>query len=108
MNKHFYSHLIDPEDIHNELEVLDLADDERNRIVLIFQSTLHHVVVDVLLEEMHDNHKHVFLGHIANDDHQKAWDVLNQEVERPEVKIIEAIRDLKDQLVLDIQEAQER
>jgi len=86
---------------------LDMTDEQRNRIALIIQSTMHHVVVDVLLEEMHDDYKHIFLGHIANDDHEKVWDLLNQEVEKPEEKIIEAIRQLKDELILDIQEAAE-
>lgn len=107
MAKHFYSHLIDPEDIRHELEVLDLADDESNHLLLIIESTMHHVVVDALLEEMHGDHKDVFLGHIATDNHEGAWDVLNKHVEKPEQKIVQAIKDLKDELVLDIEKAKE-
>jgi hypothetical protein len=108
MTTYFYEHIISPDDLYKELEVLDLTDSERNHIVMIVQSTMHHVIMDVILEKLHDDHKHIFLLHIAEDNHEKVWELLREHLHEPEGLILSAIETLKIELLQDIQEAREK
>lgn len=104
--KYFYEHIFDIDGLHSDLSVLELTDAERNHIVLMVQSTMHHVVMDVLLEELHDDHKHAFLARVAEEDHEKVWEILREHLDDPEGLIRGAIDALKVELMEDITEAQ--
>lgn len=102
MSTHFYDHLHDPDRLHTHLHVLDMTDDERNHLVLIIQSTLHHRIIDVILEKLPDTHKDAFLDHVATDDHDAVWRLLNEHVQTPEETIREVITILEDELAKDV------
>lgn len=103
--RYFYEHLYNIDDLHNDLSVLDLTDSERNHIVLVIQSTMHHVIMDVILEQLHDDHKHIFLASVADENHDKVWDILDEHLENAEGLIDSAIEALKVELMQDIVEA---
>ena len=76
MGKYFYAHIIDPEDLHRELDVLDITSHEKNHLTLILESSLHHQIIDLVLTELPDEHKKSFMLHLANDDNESTWKVV--------------------------------
>jgi hypothetical protein len=83
---YFYAHLVNPDDITKHMELLEMTDAERNHLLMIVQSTLHHKVIDLILEELHDDHKHVFLKHIVEENHDGVWDLLLRHLQLSYVK----------------------
>ena len=104
MKKHFYSHLVSKEDIHQKLELLDVTTAEKNHLFVIIQSSLHHVVVDAVLSELSEDKKHVFLSHVVAENNDDVWEVLRTSIQDPEKKILSAIEKLQQELVEDILE----
>ena len=100
--QHFYTHIIDLRDVHSELEILDLSDDEKNHLILVIESSIHHVIIDTLLTELPDAHKRMFLHHLAHNDHESIWDLLRKGLHKPEEKIKEAVQKLKTDFLEDI------
>ncbi len=107
MKTHFYAHIYDPEDIRNQLEVLDINDHEKEHLTIIIQSTLHHAVIDIILEELHDDHKHVFMKHITDENHDDTWSFIEENIDDPETKIRSAIEGVTNELLEDIKAVQE-
>jgi len=100
--KHFYTHIIDLNDLHTELQILDLTDDEKNHLIVVIESSLHHVIVDVLLTDLPEEHKGNFLHHLAKNDHDSIWKVLKNAIKEPEERIRYALDKLKKELIKDI------
>lgn len=102
--KHFYAHIIDLDDLHREFQILDLTDDEKNHLIVVIESSLHHVVIDVLLTELPEEHKENFLHHLAKNDHDSIWKVLKEAIQEPEERIRYALDKLKKELIKDIRD----
>ena len=102
MKKAFYSHIVDPRDIHKELDMLELTDEEKMHLSVIVESTAHHVILDAVLEQLHDDHKHVFLTHIAEDNQDDAWALLEEVLDDPKSTIRESFEALKEDFLNDI------
>jgi hypothetical protein len=103
MSDYFYAHIIDNDDIHHQLDILDITDKEKNHLLLIVESSMHHIIVDVLLTEMiKDHHKELFLKHLVDDNHKEIWKVLKSSINSPEEKIIKAVEEMKNDLLTDI------
>ena len=103
--KYFYAHIFSPDDIHKELEILDITDEERNHLVMVVESTMHHAVVDALLSALPEEHKGSFLDRLTDDDHDGMWNILHEHVDDPESKVTETVEALKAELLADIKEA---
>lgn len=104
--KHFYSHIVDLDDLHRELDVLEISEHERVHLHGIIESSLHHVVMDAVLSELHDGLKETFLIHVSYDNHDAAWKLLQQSLGDPEETIRIAIDTLKEDLKEDIKALQ--
>ena len=102
MPTHFYSHLTDPQRFHAHLQSVEMTDDERTHLVVIIESTLHHRIIDIVLENMPDPHKDTFLDHVASEDHEAVWRLLNEHVEKSEETIKEVIHLLEKELEEDL------
>ena len=48
------------------------------------------------------------MNHLKEDDHDKIWRFLNEKVDKIEVEIKKAAKDLKDQLQKDLMEAKRK
>lgn len=103
--KYFYTHLIEIESLIVELDKLDLSLEERAHLASLVDSSLHHTILDVVLSQLSEEDKRVFLNHLQKNDHDKIWQFLTSKVDKIEEKIKVAAEDLKKQLYKDIREA---
>lgn len=108
MKPHFYSHIIEIDTLHNSLEDLGLEIQERRELIIIVESTIHHVVMDTVLSELSDNDKKIFLGHVVSQEHEKVWDLITNKIQDVENKIKKAVNGLKDKLHEDIKETKQK
>lgn len=63
----FYDHLINIHDLHIELDRYELSTEERNELMKLADSAVHHEVFDLLMIELPEEHKVVFLERFATD-----------------------------------------
>ena len=103
MKKHFYTHLIEIDTIYTELESLPIHKHEKDELVEIVHSTIHHVVIDTVLTELPEEDRKTFLTHIHAEDHDSIWKLLKK-VDQSEDKIKKAIEKLKKEFHHDIDE----
>ena len=102
MKNHFFSHLIEIDALHVELEDMDLSDTEKEDIKKLIDESIYHTVLDAVLSELSEDDKKIFLSHLVGDEHQNIWDFVNGKVENIEEKIIKAAEDIKKELHQDI------
>ncbi|KKT74435.1 MAG: hypothetical protein UW69_C0036G0008 [Microgenomates group bacterium GW2011_GWA2_44_7] len=100
--RHFYSHLVEFESIYVALQEVQLSSQEREHLVSVAESSLHHVVMDAILSELSEGDKKTFLKHLAGNNHEKIWEFLNGKVNKIEDKIKKAAEELKKELHRDI------
>lgn len=108
MKPHFYSHLIEIDTIHNSLTDLNLEVHEKRELIIIVESSIHHVVMDTVLSELSEHDKKIFLGHVVSQEHEKVWDLIANKVQDVENKIRKAVDNLKEKLHEDIKETKEK
>lgn len=106
--KHFYTHIIDLGDIDREFKILDLTDDEKNHLVLVIESTIHHIIIDTVLTELPDEHKHTFLKHVTDEDHKSIWELLRSVIKDPEEQIRYAVNKYKKEIMKDIRDLHDK
>lgn len=105
MSKHFYHHLVKVDSVIIELDEMDLSEEEKMHLAQLIDSNLHHTVLDAVMSELSDEDKHIFLEHLAKNDHSRIWEHLNSRVDNIEDKIKNVAEDLKKDLHKDIDEA---
>jgi len=104
MKKHFYTHLIEIDTIYTELETLPIQRHEKDELVEIVHSTIHHVVIDIVLSELPEEDKKTFLSHIHREDHDSIRKLLKEKTQGTEMKIKNAVEKLIKELHQDIEE----
>lgn len=95
MQKLFYTHLIEIDSVFTVLDLLDMNQHERQELMIIVESTIHHVVVDTVLTELSEEDKKIFLKHLAQDNHDEIWVLLNAKIKHPDKKIQKAVDKIK-------------
>ncbi len=108
MNKRFYSHIIEIESVLVELDAIDLTEKQRVHLASLIDSSIHHTVLDVILSQLSDEDKKIFIDYLSRNDHEKIWEHLNEKVDNIEEKIKDAAEELKEQIKKDIKEAKEK
>lgn len=63
----FYDHLVSIHDLHIEFDRLDLPVAERNELMKLADSTIHHEVFDLIMVELPEDRKAVFLEVFSTD-----------------------------------------
>lgn len=106
--KQFYSHLVEVESIHVELDTLDLTDEEKKHLQSLIESNLHHTILESILSELSTEDKQYFLEHLLQDNHDKVWEHLNSKVDNIEDKIKKAADDVKEAIKKDIKDTKEK
>ena len=104
MKKYFYTQIIDTSSLSLELGEMDLTSEERTHLISLIDSTIHHTILDLVLSELSEEDKKIFLMHMASSNHDKTWKFLKEKTENIEEKIKKAAEDLKKQLHKDIKE----
>lgn len=102
MKKHFFSHLIEIDTLHVELDSLDMQEHEKEEVKELIEKNLYHTVLDAVLSELSAEDKKAFLSHLAEDDHEKTWELLNKQVVSIEDKIKNAAEKIKKEIHDDI------
>lgn len=102
--KHFYSHIIEFESLLIELHKMELNSQEKQHLISLIESNMHQEILDVILSELSEEDKKIFLEHVACEEHDKVWEHLNKKIANIEEKIKKAAEDLKKQLHQDIKE----
>lgn len=105
MIKHFYSFLIDTDPLLRELEKSDIQDDEKRYLHGLIESHIHHAIVDLVLSELHEHDKKLFLKHLNSNSHEKIWKLLHNNIEKVDEKIHKAAHELKKEFFKDIESA---
>lgn len=105
MKKHFYSNIVELESLFYELDLLELEDYQKHELSNLIDSNLHHTILDIILSELSDDDKKLFLKHLNENDHDKVWEHLKFKVDNIEEKIKKAAEQLKMDLRKDIKEA---
>lgn len=102
MNKHFYSHIVDYSDLLDNLEDIQLSSKQRGNLAVIVESSLHHTIVDVILTQLHEDHRHIFLLHLIEDDHDKIWGFLDEYIDDPKALIEQSAQSMFEDFKKDI------
>lgn len=104
MSKHFYSHLVELEEIFISLEELNLSPDEKQHLAKLIDSNLHHRVLDAILDELKEEDKEEFLRLVNSDKHAKIWEHLNTRVDNIEEKIKKTAEEISREMHEDVKE----
>ena len=99
---HFYSSVVDINEVIVELDALDLNRSEKKKLAELAHLNLHTAIVDAVLSQLTDSDKKIFLELLAGDEHDKIWQQLNEKVEKIEDKITAAGEQVKKELRQDI------
>lgn len=102
MLKHFYSYIVESESIEIELESLDISEKEKEHLLRLIDSNIHHSVMDTVLSELGEDDKKEFLQHIKNKNQEKIWKILYSKIQNTEEKIKKTAEDIKKEMLEDI------
>lgn len=105
MKNHFYSHIVETETISIALHEMDLAPEEKEHLLSLAHSSLHHIILDAVLSELSEEDKREFLHHVAHDKHDEVWALLKRKIDNIEEKIKHAADLVTKQLHEDIKTA---
>jgi hypothetical protein len=102
--QYFYRHIVDTSSLSLDLGDMDLSSQERMHLISLIDSNIHHAVLDLILSELKPTDKKIFLSHLASENHDKVWKLLNDKVGNIEEKIKKTAEELKKELYKDIRE----
>ncbi|MBI5452919.1 hypothetical protein HY945_05660 [Candidatus Gottesmanbacteria bacterium] len=110
MQKHFYHKVVVIDSIHVGLEDLNLQPHEKQELISIVESSIHHTVLDTVLADLSENDKKTFLALVTQPDqkHDLIWSFLEMKVDKAEKKIVEAVDKLIAVLHEDIKETKNK
>jgi hypothetical protein len=104
MKQQFYHELLELQDLFDELEKLALSAGEKEHLVTIIHSSVHTVILDVVLTEVPKEDKELFLEHVHTGTHRDVWRFLKKRTVNIESKIQKAVKELKKELLKDMRE----
>ncbi len=105
MKKHFYSHIIEIDSLFVEMDLLDMEKHEREELILIIESSVHHLVLDIVLSKLPEEDKRLFLSHLTQDRHDDIWELLHTKTKQIDKHIREGVDKLKQDMHKDISRA---
>ncbi len=108
MKKHFYTHIVEIDSMFIALDLLDIKKEEREELIVIIESSVHHVVLDTVLSQLSEEDKKTFLSHVHSEKHDAVWELLQGKTKNIEKKILKAVEKLKKDLHRDITKAKSK
>lgn len=106
--RHFYSHIVETSSISLSLGEMDLTPKERKELIHLAEITMHKTIMDLVLSHLSEEDKRQFLLHVANNHHERVWNLLKEKIDNIEEKIEKAAHDMKKQLHKDVEEAKRK
>jgi len=107
MKKHFYSHLVDLNEISNHLSQLHINIEEKNELLHLVYENIHHAVIELVLDIIDDKDKDIFLFHLENKNHNEVFLILSKKRDNPENVILDVIQKTQKEAIEDITEVLE-
>ncbi len=104
--KYFYTHLVEVESIIVKLDNMKLSDKERLHLANLFDSTIHHTILDTVLSNLKDSDKRLFVNHMSENNHDKIWKFLKEKIDNIEEKIKISADLIKKEFENDLKEAE--
>lgn len=108
MKQQFYHELLEIDALFDKLQTLDLAPHEKEHLTTIIHSSVHTVILDVVLNELPKEDKHLFLEHVYTSTHRDIWKFLKKRSVNIEDKIRKAVKELQKELLEDIGEVKSK
>lgn len=103
--KQFYAELVEIESIVSELDKIEVSKEEKLHLAKLIDSSLHHVILDIILSQLPKADRRVFIDYLKEDNHIKIWKFLNEKIDGVEKKIKNAAEDLKIEFHKDLKNA---
>jgi hypothetical protein len=100
----FYQRFGQTKLIHEELILLDLAEEERQQLLRLLENTFNHKILSAVMEELTDEDKVVFLEKVTQEDEVAVVEFIRLKTNDIENKIELVVRELTQQVVDDIRE----
>lgn len=101
--KYLFEEIIQIKTVHLKLNEMDLADQEKEELLEIMKSTVHHKVIDLILSELTDEEKEIFLEGVSTgqmDKNKQYLSVLKDRINNLEAKIKEKVKEAEAELIL--------
>ena len=103
--KHFYHSIVSMDSLRVRLDLLDLSDLDKDQLMDLAERTLHHSILDLVLSELSDKDKKLFLERHASEKHEEIWQLLNANVKNIEKKIQATADTVSEKLHKDLKKA---
>jgi len=100
--KHFYSHLIQVNDITLDLGELEMSQEERLHLLSLLNANIHSTVINTVLSQLNEKEKKVFLANLLLNDHEKTLKHIRENSKDFEEKISDAVYKLIKEMQEDI------
>ncbi len=84
---HFYHSIVSMESLRVRLDLFDFTSEEREKLMEVAERTLHHSILDLVLSELNEEDRKLFLAHHASENHDQIWKLLAGNVNNIEKKI---------------------
>jgi len=84
---HFYHSIVSMESLRVRLDLFEFSTEEREKLMEVAERTLHHSILDLVLSELNDSDRKLFLAHHASENHDEIWSLLTGNVKNIEKKI---------------------
>ena len=73
--KHFYSHLVEINEIYLSLSGMDLSEDERGHLLSLAETNIHATVINTVLSELSEEDKKIFLKNLVAEIMKKLGNI---------------------------------
>ncbi len=102
---HFYHTIVSMDTVQVRLDLTPFSDDEKETLMDLAERTLHHSILDLVLSELSDEDKRLFLEHHAHERHEEVWALLKSRIGSIEGKIKKTADDVTKKLHTDLKKA---
>ena len=106
--KTFYEHLVEIDFLHTELNSLDLKPEEKKELLTHVHSSIHYTVLGVVLSELPEKDKEIFIEHLKHERHSELWQHLLENTQGIEEKIRDSARAIAHEFISEIHKAKEK
>lgn len=105
---HFYHSIVSMESLRVRLDLFEFSTQEREKLMEVAERTLHHSILDLVLSELNEEDKKLFLAHHASENHDEVWRLLKGNVKNIEKKIKTVAESVSQKLHNDLKKARSR
>lgn len=100
MNKLFYSHLVDLQDLEKLLSHESVDENDRTTLLATAHETIHIEVVHFILNNIPHHERHMFLKYVETKPHDDGlWVYVNKSIDDAESKLTRLITQVKQDFI---------